>query len=282
MILSYDSYQLKEAKVFEKVVFRPPYKPAVTFEKEACFIYSIVGEGMLYGGLEQGAVTSKESILMKCGSFVNHWKSAGENEFCEIIAIHVHPGILDFIYENNLPDFLKNENVASTQVFTKIPQRTVIDEYIKGLLFYFENPDLINDDLIVLKLKELILLLYNIDYPGIRDLLKSLFDPVVLHFKTVIQSQLYQELEIKDYADLTNMSISTFKRRFKNVFEDTPAHYIINKRLEKAAELLRFTDKRVTDVCFECGFGSLSTFSKSFSKKYQVAPSEYKRKLSAD
>ncbi|MEL6305609.1 MAG: AraC family transcriptional regulator, partial [Bacteroidota bacterium] len=196
-----------------------------------------------------------------------------------IIAIHVHPGILDFIYENNPPDFLRTENVASTQVFTKIPQRTVIDEYIKGLLFYFENPDLINDDLIVLKLKELILLLYNIDYPGIRDLLRSLFDPVVLNFKTVIQSQLYQELEIKDYADLTNMSVSTFKRKFKNVFEDTPARYITNKRLEKAAELLRLTDKRVTDVCFECGFGSLSSFSKSFSKKYQVAPSEYKRAL---
>ncbi|MEL6975413.1 MAG: AraC family transcriptional regulator [Bacteroidota bacterium] len=279
MILSYDSYQLKETKVFEKVVFRPPFKPAVTFEQEACFIYSIAGEGMLYGGFEQGAVSSKESILMKCGSFVNHWKSAGTKEFCEIIAIHVHPGILDFIYENNPPDFLRTENVASTQVFTKIPQRTVIDEYIKGLLFYFENPDLINDDLIVLKLKELILLLYNIDYPGIRDLLRSLFDPVVLNFKTVIQSQLYQELEIKDYADLTNMSVSTFKRKFKNVFEDTPARYITNKRLEKAAELLRLTDKRVTDVCFECGFGSLSSFSKSFSKKYQVAPSEYKRAL---
>ncbi|MEO1485526.1 MAG: AraC family transcriptional regulator [Bacteroidota bacterium] len=279
MILSYDSYQLKETKVFEKVVFRPPYKPAVTFEKEACFIYPIVGEGMLYGGLEHGAVTSKESILMKCGSFVNHWKSAGENEFCEIIAIHVHPGILDFIYENNPPEFLKSKNTTRTQVFTKIPQKTVIDEYIKGLLFYFENPSLINEDLIVLKLKELILLLYNIDYPGIRDLLQSLFDPVTLGFKTIIQSQLFQELDIKDYADLTNMSVSTFKRRFKELFKDTPAHYINTKRLEKAAELLQLTDKRITDVCYECGFSSLSTFSKSFSKKYQVAPSEYKRRL---
>ncbi|MEM9361375.1 MAG: AraC family transcriptional regulator [Bacteroidota bacterium] len=277
MILAYESYQLKETKVFEKVVFKPPFKPSVTFEQEACFIYPVAGEGMLYGGLEQGSVSSKESILMKCGSFVNHWKSAGDSEYCEIIAIHVNPEIMSFIYKNNPPEFLMAEIAASSKVFTKIPQKTIIDEYIKGLLFYFENPTLINDDLIVLKLKELILLLHNINYPGIRELLKSLFDPVVLNFKAIIQSQLFEELEIKDYADLTNMSISTFKRRFKDIFKDTPGHYITTKRLEKAAELLQFTDKRVTDVCFECGFNSLSTFSKSFSKKYQIAPSEYKR-----
>ncbi len=277
MIVAYDSYQLQETKVFEKVVFRPPFKPAVNFEQEACFVYSVAGEGMLYGGLEQGLISSKESILMKCGSFVNHWTSGGENELCEIIAIHVTPQVLNFIYQESTPEFLKKENAVHTQVFAKIPQKEIIDEYIKGLLFYFENPELVNDDLIVLKLKELILLLHHIDYPGIRELLTSLFDPVVLNFKALIQAQLFEDLDIKDYAVLCHMSLSTFKRRFKEIFNDTPAHYITNRRLEKAAELLQFSDKRVTDICFECGFNSLSTFSKSFSKKYNLAPSEYKK-----
>jgi len=277
MILAYDSYELKTTKVFEKVIFKPPFKPAANFEQEACFIYSLTGEGILYGGLEHSAIASKESVLMKCGAFVNNWKSAKETGRCEIIAIHVTPEVLHFIYDNNTPEFLRSSNSAKHRIFTKIPQKVIIDEYIKGLLFYFENPQLINDDLIVLKLKELILLLHQIDYPGIRELLNSLFDPVVLNFKAVIQAQLLQELEIKDYANLTHMSLSTFKRRFKEIFNDTPAHYINNKRLEKAAELLEFTDKRITDICFECGFSSLSTFSKSFSKKYQVSPSEFKK-----
>ena len=277
MILEYDSYQLQETKVFEKVIFRPPFKPAANFDQEACFIYSVAGEGMLYGGLEQKSITSNESVLMKCGSFVNNWISGGASELCEIIAIHVTPEVLNFIYENNTPEFLKKENEIGTQVFTKIPQKTIIDEYIKGLLFYFENPELVTDDLIVLKLKELILLLHNIDYPGIRALLTSLFDPVVLSFKSIVKAQLFEDLDIKDYADLAHMSLSTFKRRFKEIFKDTPARYITNQRLEKAAELLQYTDKRITDVCFECGFNSLSTFSKSFSKKYELAPSEYKK-----
>ncbi|MET1260709.1 AraC family transcriptional regulator [Flagellimonas sp. DF-77] len=277
MILAYESYQLQTTKVFEKVIFRPPFKPAANFDQEACFIYSLAGEGILYGGMEQSPIGSKESVLMKCGAFVNHWKTAKDTGLCEIIAIHVNPEVLQFIYERNPPDFLRNSKKANTKIFTKIPQKTIIDEYIKGLLFYFENPQLINDDLIVLKLKELILLLHQIDYPGIRELLHSLFDPVALNFKAIIQAQLYEELDIKDYAALTHMSLSTFKRRFKEIFEDTPAHYIVNKRLEKAAELLRYTDKRITDICFECGFGSLSTFSKSFSKKYRCSPTEYKR-----
>ena len=277
MMVGYQSYQLKETKVFEKVQFKPPFKPAANFDDEACFIYSLAGEGMLYGGLEQEEVNSKESVLMKCGSFVNHWKSAGALEYCEVIAIHVTPRILQFIYENNPPDFLRKSTASNGRVFTKIPQRAVIDEYIKGLLFYFENPELITEDLIVLKLKELILLLHNVDYPGIRMLLQNLFDPVVLDFRALIQAQLYEELEIKDYAALAHMSLSTFKRKFKSVFNDTPARYILNKRLEKAAELLQFTDKRVTDVCFECGFNNPSTFSKSFSRRFRVSPSAFKK-----
>ncbi|MEO0527740.1 MAG: AraC family transcriptional regulator [Bacteroidota bacterium] len=278
MILKYEGYQLRDTTVFERVTFNPPFKPSVTYDQEACFIYSLSGSGILYGGLERGVVSSNESILMKCGSFLNHWKASKDNNPCEIIAIHLTPEILNYIYENKIPDFLKSPDSSGSTIFTKIPSQTIIDEYIKGLLFYFDNPSLIIDDLIILKLKELILLLHNIDHGGIRELLKSLFNPVVMSFRSIILSQLFEELEIKDYAALTNMSLSTFKRRFKQVFKDTPSHYIVNKRLEKAAELLLLTDKRITEVCFECGFNSLSTFSKSFSKKYQIAPSEYKKK----
>ena len=277
MILKYEAYELKGTTVFERVEFKAPFKPSVTYEQEACFIYSLEGDGMLYGGLEQENVQSNESILMKCGSFLNHWKSSKRNKPCEVIAIHFTPEVLGFIYEHKIPEFLNDKRVKSNKIFTRVPHEKIIDEYIKGLVFYFDNPTLINDDLIVLKIKELILLLYNINHTGIRELMASLFDPVLLSFKSIIQAQLFEDLEIKDYAALTSMSLSTFKRRFKQVFNDTPARYIINKRLEKAAGLLKFTDKRVTDVCFECGFSSLSTFSRSFSKKYQVVPSDYKQ-----
>ncbi|MEM6344342.1 MAG: AraC family transcriptional regulator [Bacteroidota bacterium] len=276
MILKYEAYKLQDFHVFERVTFAPPFKPSATYEQEACFIYSISGNGISYGGLDRTEVSSTDSILMKCGSFVNHWQRADAGEACKIIAIHVTPEILNEVYHNRLPHFLQGGTTPSGKIFQKIPAKVVIDEFIKGLIFYFDNPELITEELMRLKIRELILLLYNIDYENIRDLLQSLFSPVDLSFKAIIEAHLYEELDITDYAALTNCSLSTFKRKFKQVFKQTPAQYIIHQRLEKASTLLRSSDLRITEICFDCGFKDLSTFSRSFSKKYGQSPSQYR------
>ena len=277
MILSYIDYKLNNHTVFERVSFKTPFHPSVTFDQQACFIYSISGNGMLYGGLEKDSVKNQESILMKCGSFLNHWNSSTEtNEAAEVIIIRFTPEVIQALYENDLPSFLTSSQKPIGKVFQKIPEQTVINEYIRGLLFYFENPALMNEELIRLKLKELILLLYNLNYKNIRELLSTLFDPVELSFKSIVQSQLFEELNINEYAALTNTSLSTFKRKFKKVFGETPGKYIVDQRLQKAAKLLTSTNKRITEICFESGFSNLSTFSKSFSKKYACSPSEYR------
>ncbi|MEM9339919.1 MAG: AraC family transcriptional regulator, partial [Bacteroidota bacterium] len=195
----------------------------------------------------------------------------------EIIAIHVTPKILYQIYDNGLPDFLKSEGKRSSKILQNIPGQVVIDEFIKGLVFYFDNPELINEELIRLKTKELILLLYNINYENIRVLLQSLFTPVNLTFRSIVEAHLYEELEIADYAALTSSSVSTFKRKFKQTFNQTPSRFIIDKRLERASQLLKKTNLRITEICFDCGFKDLSTFSRSFTKKFGTSPSGFRK-----
>ncbi|MEM9001638.1 MAG: AraC family transcriptional regulator [Bacteroidota bacterium] len=276
MILNYEKHTLNSFPVFERVLFAPPFKPNVTYDKEACFIYSLSGNGISYGGLNRDKIFAGESLLMKCGSFVNHWQNTKHNAPCEIIVIHVTPDLLNSIYKDSLPDFLSPTNRASSKIFQRLPKNLVIDEFIKGLLFYFDHPELINEELIKLKIKELILLLYSIDHENIRALLQSLFTPVNLTFRAIIEAHIYEELEIKDYAALTNTSLSTFKRKFKQTFQQTPAAFLIGKRLEKAAELLKKTDRRITEICFDCGFKDLSTFSRSFAKRYSMSPSAFR------
>ncbi|MEM9296897.1 MAG: AraC family transcriptional regulator [Bacteroidota bacterium] len=276
MILKYNDYKLNNFIVFERVSFAPPFKPSVTYDKEACFIYSLHGNSISYGGVEKDVIDSGDGILMKCGSFINSWQNKMAGSPCEIIAIHITPVILNQIYDDQVPDFLKLGRLKSKKIFQRVPQTTVIDEFIKGLIFYFDNPELINEELMMLKIKELILLLYNIDYENIRELLSSLFTPVDHAFKSIIEAHLYEELEIADYAALTSTSLSTFKRKFKKTFNLPPAHFIINKRLEKAKSLLKKTRLRITEICFDCGFKDLSTFSRSFTKKYGLSPSAYR------
>ena len=277
MILKYEDHKFHNHIVFERVTFSPPFKPSVTYENEACFIYSLSGNGASYGGLVRDEVFSGESILMKCGSFVNHWQSSDDSGPCEIIAIHVTPQILEKVYDYKLPDFLNDKRQRSNKIFRRIPARTVIDEFIKGLVFYFDNPELINEELMRIKIQELMLLLYNINYEDVRELLQSLFTPVDLTFRSIVEAHLYEELEIADYAALTHCSLSTFQRRFKKTFDQTPASFIIAKRLERASELLRSTQLSITEICFGCGFKDLSTFSRSFAKKFGAPPSHYRK-----
>lgn len=75
-----------------------------------------------------------------------------------------------------------------------------------------------------------------------------------------------------------------FLRLFKIMFNETPHQYIIKKRIQKALSLLRGTDMSITNICFEIGFVSLSSFSGLFRKTYGISPEvcrEYFRKYSA-
>ncbi|WP_250347248.1 helix-turn-helix domain-containing protein [Flavobacterium anhuiense] len=75
------------------------------------------------------------------------------------------------------------------------------------------------------------------------------------------------------------MSVSSFKREFAKIYHDTPANYIKMKKLEKAAELLQVSDQRITEIAFDCGFNDLANFTKSFTSKYHVSPTNYRQKL---
>lgn len=83
-------------------------------------------------------------------------------------------------------------------------------------------------------------------------------------------------MTIEQLADKNNLSVSSFKREFAKIYNDTPANYIKNKKLEKAAELLLISDVRITDIAFECGFNDLATFTKSFSDKFHITPTNYR------
>lgn len=128
-----------------------------------------------------------------------------------------------------------------------------------------------------MKLRELIALLYNLDRGGVREILSDLFNPHQITFKKVIASHLFHDLSLEDLAILQNLSLSTFKRRFREIYGTAPGKYIIKKRLEHAAELLVTTKLRVSEICYDCGFGDVSNFTKAFSKAYGISPSEYQK-----
>jgi AraC-like DNA-binding protein len=278
MIFDYKKFELYGKIVFEKAVIKPPFSKPNIMQDEACFLHILEGIGIEVSENNEERVLARESILMKCGNYVARMRSDKENGIYSAFAIHFYPDVLKTIYQNDLPKFLKDkvQNVAKMDM-TKVASNLLIDKFIQEFLVYFENPNLVSSDLLELKLKEIILLLYNSQNgDAIKLILANLFSPVQYSLQQIIETHLYRNITVEELATLCNMSLSTFKREFKKAFNDNPANYIRTKKMLKAEELIKKTSLRINEIADECGFEDVSHFSNTFFKFFGKYPSVYR------
>ncbi|MCO6149453.1 AraC family transcriptional regulator [Flavobacterium sp. NRK1] len=223
-------------------------------------------------------ISTDYSLFLNCISSGKQIHNANSESSCEIVIVTFYPEILKKIYDRELPLILQEpKNKISNKSSEKINNDFLIQKYIEGLLFYFENPSLINEDILVLKVKEIILLLSQTqNAEAVQLILSQLFSPSTYTFKQIIEAHLFSQLTIEELAAQSNLSVSSFKREFAKLYNDSPANYIKTKKLEKAAELLLVSDQRITEIAFDCGFSDLANFTKSFNDKYSTTPTNYR------
>ena len=278
MILQHDHFNLMGKIILQRAVLQPPIKANASMHDEACFFHIIRGKSRFYTPEAHVDLKTSDSLLMKCGSYLNHWLENENGEPNEAIFIHFYPDVLKYVYEDKMPDFLTSKNNPSKKPISIVKVDEMISNYVESLLFYFDNPSMVTEELIKLKVKEIILLLINSkNSEKIKSILQDLFDPLKYKFKETINAHLFEDLGIEDLAIITGLSLSSFKRKFNSVFGTSPTRYIKTKRLEKAKELLLKTNLRISDIAYDCGFNDMGYFSKSFASAFDYPPSEYRK-----
>ena len=278
MVTDYKKFDLFGKTLIQKVDLKPPFEFAFPVAEQACLLYLVKGETRFQFNDQHIDIPTNHALLLNC---LNSGKQIADsnNSDGEIVIVTFHPDILKKIYERELPLIFQKRDKITNQSSGKINNDFLIQKYIEGLLFYFENPSLVSDEILVLKLKEIILLLSQTqDAEIIQVILSQLFSPATYTFKQIIEANLFSQASMDELAQKTNLSVSSFKREFKKIYDDSPASYIKNKRLERAAELLLVSDARITDVAFDCGFNDLANFTKSFHDKYSASPSNFRLK----
>ena len=88
-------------------------------------------------------------------------------------------------------------------------------------------------------------------------------------------------LDIEALARSVHLSRAHFIRSFRATFGETPHRYLQRRRIERAMALLRETDRPVTEICFDVGFASLGTFSRTFHEIVGAPPSAYRERARA-
>ncbi len=99
----------------------------------------------------------------------------------------------------------------------------------------------------------------------------------LLRARDAMDRSFAEPLDVRTVAAVAHVSAGHFSRTFRQVFGETPHRYLQRRRVERSMFLLRETDGRVTDICFDVGFTSLGTFSRTFRAIVGEPPSIYRQ-----
>lgn len=95
--------------------------------------------------------------------------------------------------------------------------------------------------------------------------------------KDLADARYAEPIGVRDMAAAAGRSRAHFTTEFRRAFGETPGAYLLTRRLERAAALLRQTDRPVTDICRQVGLTSVGSFTTSFTRTFGMAPTAYRR-----
>jgi AraC-like DNA-binding protein len=99
----------------------------------------------------------------------------------------------------------------------------------------------------------------------------------LLRARDVADARYRDPLDVPALARAAHLSPAHFSREFRRAFGETPHQYLLTRRLERAAALLRTTDRSVADICLTVGLRSVGSFTTSFSRLFGLSPTAYRR-----
>jgi AraC-like DNA-binding protein len=261
--------------VFHKILVSAPKRELKPFQNnEACFMFVNQGEFSIRTPDQLISFNEDKGLLAKCFNFfIETSKSQRQsNQKLEFLGV--------FLFPSHVEDILSFDLSASKQqVNYNIKQLQIdrlLNSYRDSVNILIDNPELADEVMIETKLKEFVLLISKSQNMSPIDFMAAMFKTNSTEFKATINNNLYSNLSVAEFARLCGMSTSSFKRKFAKEYVDSPKKYFAKMKLIKAANHLSDRSKRISDIAYDCGYETISTFNRTFKSHYGVSPSDYR------
>ncbi len=181
-----------------------------------------------------------------------------------------------YLKYNELITRIKSKEKIENEPYLAFKKDAFVLNFISSLNLLISNNHELSMQMRQLKFEELMLHLLEkypariLSFQNIKNKNLSAF-----HIRKVVETNVVNNMGIDDMAFLCNMSISTFKRRFAEIYKTSPAKWILQRRMELAKELLQNNEKP-GEVFYKIGYQNHSSFSQAFKQTYGITPKEFR------
>jgi AraC-like DNA-binding protein len=216
-------------------------------------------------------VSDGDILFIKKGANLTH--QFFEDKFCAVFVFIPDDFIKSFLKKNSALLDTAQKDLSGQDAVLPIEKDGLLEAYYYSIQSYLSLTDKPNEQLLLLKFEELLLSLFsNQKHRALTDYFISLCQDQEYHMSRIMEGNFAYNLKLEDYAQLCHMSLSTFKKSFKQLYQTTPAAWLQQKRLELAYHHVRYSNLAISRISLECGFEDTSHFIRVFKQKYHFTP----------
>lgn len=218
-----------------------------------------------------------ETLFVKKGATI--WEQHFEAEVCLLTFF-----IPDTLVRSTVREMGGNAGIKATGVEPMKSAASVENDiglaaFFQSMRTYFSGREKPSEPLVRLKFKELIIsVLTSGKNPALAAYFRQIGERDAPSVAEIMESNFCFNLSLEEYAKLCHRSLSSFKRDFQEHFQESPGKWLLQKRLDHSAALLRNSKMNVTEIAFESGFEDVSHFSRVFKERFDVPPQTYREK----
>ena len=237
------------------------------FVAEHFFLYLVKGTMHGYDGNKHYTLRPGEYCMVRKNHLARYNKEKENNEFEKVVVIFDEAFLKKFLERHALRVPLN----LSKNTFLLMEKHELVPHFIRSLTPYYNGTGKIDDAFAGIKREELLLILLQIN-PGLAGILFNFGIPEKIDLEAFMNNNYKFNVTLQRFAYLTGRSLSAFKRDFEKIFNDTPSHWLLQKRLQEAYFLIDKKNKKASAIYLDLGFEDLSHFSFAFKKLFGIAP----------
>ena len=173
---------------------------------------------------------------------------------------------------------LKAAEAAPIKAALRVENDLALAALFQSMRTYLAGTEKPPEALVRLKFKELVIsILTSGNNPELAAYFRRIGATASPSIEEIMEANLLHNLSLEEYAKLCHRSLSSFKREFMARFHESPGKWLLRRRLDHAAKLLRNSERNVTEVAFDSGFVDVSHFSRVFKERFGAPPVAYRR-----